>query len=127
MVERITNWVAKNAPNREAGMRYIAFCLRPDRQAAFGEAIFYTPNARQAFALVSPEAKAFMPDMESPDNAVADAAWQIAGANAIFASGPFERRLRDIRTVMQQAQGRKSHLQDAGAFLLGLEPNFAYA
>ena len=59
--------------------------------------------------------------------AVADAAWQIAGANAIFASGPFERRLRDIRTVMQQAQGRKSHLQDAGAFLLGLEPNFAYA
>jgi alkylation response protein AidB-like acyl-CoA dehydrogenase len=59
--------------------------------------------------------------------AVADTAWQIAGANAIFASGPFERRLRDIRTVMQQAQGRKSHLQDAGAFLLGLEPNFAYA
>lgn len=59
--------------------------------------------------------------------AVADVAWQIAGANAIFASGPFERRLRDIRTVMQQAQGRKSHLQDAGAYLLGLEPNFAYA
>lgn len=59
--------------------------------------------------------------------AVADAAWHIAGANAIFASGPFERRLRDIRTVMQQAQGRQSHLQDAGAYLLGLEPNFAYA
>jgi alkylation response protein AidB-like acyl-CoA dehydrogenase len=59
--------------------------------------------------------------------AVADVAWQIAGANAIFASGPFERRLRDIRTVMQQAQGRKSHLQDAGAYLLGLAPNFAYA
>ncbi len=67
--------VPKSSPNREAGMRYIAFCLRPDRQAAFGEAIFYTPNARQAFALVSPEAKAFMPDMGSPDNAVADAAW----------------------------------------------------
>jgi indole-3-acetate monooxygenase len=59
--------------------------------------------------------------------AVADVAWHIAGANAIFASGPFERRLRDIRTVMQQAQGRQSHLQDAGAYLLGLEPNFAYA
>ena len=59
--------------------------------------------------------------------AVADVAWQIAGANAIFASGPFERRLRDLRTVMQQAQGRKSHLQDTGAYLLGLEPNFAYA
>jgi len=60
-------------------------------------------------------------------NAVADAAWQLAGANAIFTSGPFERRLRDIRTIMQQAQGRKSHLQDVGGYLLGLEPNFAYA
>jgi alkylation response protein AidB-like acyl-CoA dehydrogenase len=58
--------------------------------------------------------------------AVADVAWQIAGANAIFASGPFERRMRDLRTMMQQAQGRKSHLQDTGAFLLGLEPNLAY-
>ena len=59
--------------------------------------------------------------------AVADVAWQLAGANAIFKSGSFERRMRDIRTVMQQAQGRKSHLQDVGAYLLGLEPNFAYA
>jgi indole-3-acetate monooxygenase len=59
--------------------------------------------------------------------AVADAAWQLAGANAIFKSGSFERRFRDIRTVMQQAQGRKSHLQDVGGYLLGLEPNFAYA
>ena len=54
-------------------------------------------------------------------------AWEIAGANAIFVSGPFERRLRDIRTLMQQAQGRKAHLQDTGAFLLGLGPNFAFA
>jgi alkylation response protein AidB-like acyl-CoA dehydrogenase len=60
-------------------------------------------------------------------SAVADVAWQIAGANAIFGSGPFERRLRDIRTVMQQAQGRKSHLQDVGAYLLGLDPTFSYA
>jgi hypothetical protein len=58
---------------------------------------------------------------------VADVAWEIAGADAIFASGPFERRMRDIRTVLQQAQGRKSHLQDAGAYLLGLEPNLAFA
>jgi alkylation response protein AidB-like acyl-CoA dehydrogenase len=60
-------------------------------------------------------------------NAVANAAWEIAGASAIFASGPFERRLRDIRTVTQQAQGRKTHLQDTGAYLLGLPPNFAFA
>jgi alkylation response protein AidB-like acyl-CoA dehydrogenase len=58
---------------------------------------------------------------------VADVAWEIAGANAIFSSGPFERRLRDIRTLMQQAQGRKAHLQDVGAYLLGLEPTLAFA
>ena len=59
--------------------------------------------------------------------AVADVSWEVAGANAIFASAPFERRLRDLRTLLQQAQGRKSHLQDTGAFLLGLEANLAFA
>jgi alkylation response protein AidB-like acyl-CoA dehydrogenase len=59
--------------------------------------------------------------------AVADAAWDLAGATAIFTSNPFERRLRDIHTLTQQLQGRKSHLQDAGAYLLGLEPNLRHA
>ncbi len=59
--------------------------------------------------------------------AVADVSWEVAGANAIFASAPFERRLRDLRTLLQQAQGRKSHLQDTGAFLLGHEANLAFA
>jgi indole-3-acetate monooxygenase len=58
---------------------------------------------------------------------VADAAWDVAGATAIFISNPFERRLRDIRTLTQQLQGRKSHLQDTGAYLLGLEPNLRHA
>ena len=55
--------------------------------------------------------------------AVAGVAWDIAGASAIFSAGPFERRWRDINTVTQQLQGRKSHLQDVGAYLLGLKPN----
>jgi alkylation response protein AidB-like acyl-CoA dehydrogenase len=54
--------------------------------------------------------------------AVAGSAWEISGANAIFAGGPLERRWRDINTVTQQLQGRKSHLQDVGAYLLGLGP-----
>jgi alkylation response protein AidB-like acyl-CoA dehydrogenase len=58
---------------------------------------------------------------------VADTAWEIAGANAIFTAGPFERRMRDLRTLLQQAQGRKAHLQDAGAFILGLDANLAFA
>lgn len=59
--------------------------------------------------------------------AVADAAWEVAGASAIFDSSPFERRMRDIRTVTQQLQGRKSHLQETGAYLLGLEPSLMFA
>jgi alkylation response protein AidB-like acyl-CoA dehydrogenase len=58
---------------------------------------------------------------------VADTAWDVAGATAIFISNPFERRLRDLRTLTQQLQGRKSHLQDAGAYLLGLEANLRHA
>lgn len=54
--------------------------------------------------------------------AVAGSAWDIAGASAIFSGGPLDRRWRDINTVTQQLQGRKSHLQDVGAYLLGLGP-----
>jgi hypothetical protein len=53
---------------------------------------------------------------------VGGVAWDIVGASAIFSAGPFERRWRDLNTVTQQLQGRKSHLQDVGAYLLGLEP-----
>lgn len=53
--------------------------------------------------------------------AVSQVAWDVVGASAIFSAGPFERRWRDINTVTQQLQGRKSHLQDVGAYLLGLE------
>jgi alkylation response protein AidB-like acyl-CoA dehydrogenase len=59
--------------------------------------------------------------------AVADVAWEIAGASAIFNSGPFARRMRDITTVTQQLQGRKSHLQEVGAYLLGGEPSLLLA
>jgi alkylation response protein AidB-like acyl-CoA dehydrogenase len=59
--------------------------------------------------------------------AVADATWEVAGASAIFDSGPFERRMRDVTTVTQQLQGRKSHLQETGGYLLGLEPNLMFA
>lgn len=52
--------------------------------------------------------------------AAASGAWEISGASAIFSSGPFDRRWRDINTITQQLQGRKTHLQDVGAYLLGL-------
>jgi len=59
--------------------------------------------------------------------AVADTAWEVASASAIFVSSPFERRFRDLHTITQQVQGRKSHLQEVGAYLLGLEPSLTFA
>ena len=59
--------------------------------------------------------------------AVANVIYDAAGASAIFAGSPFQRRFRDIHTVAQQIQGRKSHFQTVGSFLLGHPPNLAMA
>jgi Acyl-CoA dehydrogenase, C-terminal domain len=56
--------------------------------------------------------------------AAADAAYELAGATAIFIGNDFERRFRDLT---QQQQGRKAHLQSVGAFLLGLPPDLDIA
>lgn len=45
--------------------------------------------------------------------------YHAAGSLAIFAEQPFERRLRDILTVAQQAQGRQLHFETVGQMLLG--------
>ena len=55
--------------------------------------------------------------------AVADVVYDAAGTSAIFAGSPFQRRFRDIHTVAQQIQGRKSHFQTVGSFLLGHPPD----
>jgi alkylation response protein AidB-like acyl-CoA dehydrogenase len=57
---------------------------------------------------------------------VVDLAYHAAGATAIFASGPFERRFRDIHTVAQQLQGRQDHFENVGKFLLGLDPETSF-
>jgi len=56
---------------------------------------------------------------------VVDTAYHAAGATAIFESNPFERRFRDIHTVIQQYQGRQVHFETVGQALLGLEPEGA--
>jgi alkylation response protein AidB-like acyl-CoA dehydrogenase len=53
----------------------------------------------------------------------ADIAYHSAGATAIFASQPFERRYRDLHAVTQQIQGHKVHYQTVGSYLLGHEPD----
>ena len=53
---------------------------------------------------------------------VVDMAYHAAGATAIFENNPFERRFRDIHTVIQQYQGREAHFEAVGQALLGLQP-----
>ncbi|HEV2097838.1 MAG TPA: hypothetical protein VGR45_02805 [Stellaceae bacterium] len=47
------------------------------------------------------------------------------GADAITISDdrPFERRFRDMRTALQQAQGRQGHYETIGRVLFGLMPD----
>jgi alkylation response protein AidB-like acyl-CoA dehydrogenase len=53
---------------------------------------------------------------------VAEFAYHEAGATAIFASNPFERRMRDIHAAAQQVQGRTGHIEVCGQYFLGLDP-----
>jgi alkylation response protein AidB-like acyl-CoA dehydrogenase len=57
---------------------------------------------------------------------VVEVAYHAAGATAIFTSGPFERRLRDLHAVTQQLQGRQAHFETVGQYLLGLEPDMSW-
>lgn len=59
-------------------------------------------------------------------NEVAGFAYHAAGGTAIFMSGAFERRFRDMSALTQQMQGRQDHFESVGQFLLGLDPNTAH-
>jgi len=48
--------------------------------------------------------------------------YRAAGVDAIFPSGPFERRFRDIHTLSQQIQSRAQHFEAVGQILLGRPP-----
>jgi alkylation response protein AidB-like acyl-CoA dehydrogenase len=49
---------------------------------------------------------------------VVDTAYHMAGATAVFAAKPFERRFRDMHTIAQQIQARDTHYEDAGRAIL---------
>jgi alkylation response protein AidB-like acyl-CoA dehydrogenase len=55
-----------------------------------------------------------------------DFAYNAAGATAIFGSHPLERRFRDIHTVTQQLQGRLSHFETVGAWMMGAETDLTW-
>jgi indole-3-acetate monooxygenase len=55
-----------------------------------------------------------------------DFAYNAAGATAIFDTHPLERRFRDIHTVTQQLQGRLSHFETVGAWMLGADADLTW-
>lgn len=55
-----------------------------------------------------------------------DFAYNAAGATAIFEGGLLERRFRDIHTVTQQMQGRLSHFETVGAWMMGADCDLAF-
>ncbi|MBO4224799.1 acyl-CoA dehydrogenase family protein [Bradyrhizobium neotropicale] len=55
-----------------------------------------------------------------------DFAYNAAGATAIFEGHPLERRFRDIHTVTQQLQGRLSHFETVGAWMMGADCDLTF-
>jgi alkylation response protein AidB-like acyl-CoA dehydrogenase len=53
-------------------------------------------------------------------------AYEAAGATAVFAAQPFERRFRDLHTIAQQLQGRAAHFETVGRHLLGLDADTTF-
>ncbi|MGC2124179.1 MAG: acyl-CoA dehydrogenase family protein, partial [Xanthobacteraceae bacterium] len=51
---------------------------------------------------------------------IVEMAYLAAGATAVFASNPFERRFRDMHAVSQQAQSQFSIFEAVGRYYLGL-------
>jgi alkylation response protein AidB-like acyl-CoA dehydrogenase len=55
-----------------------------------------------------------------------DFAYNAAGTTAIFENHPLERRFRDIHTVTQQLQGRASHFETVGAWMMGADADLTF-
>jgi alkylation response protein AidB-like acyl-CoA dehydrogenase len=55
-----------------------------------------------------------------------DYTYNAAGATAIFHNHPLERRFRDIHTVTQQLQGRSSHFETVGSWMMGADTDLTW-
>ena len=51
-----------------------------------------------------------------------DICYRLSGSDAIFTPNSIHRLFQDIHVITQHAQGRPIHLETAGRFLLGMEP-----
>jgi putative spermidine/putrescine transport system substrate-binding protein len=67
--------VPKGTKNAETAMKYVAFCLRPDRQAEFSKRLNFAPNAKAAAKMLDAATKAVLPDLTAPGSVVSNDAW----------------------------------------------------
>jgi indole-3-acetate monooxygenase len=51
-----------------------------------------------------------------------DFSYHAAGTTAIFEGSAFERRFRDLHTLLAQGQAHLSNFESAGQALFGVEP-----
>ncbi|MGY4352983.1 putative spermidine/putrescine transport system substrate-binding protein [Bradyrhizobium sp. GM7.3] len=67
--------VPKASVNKAEAMQFIAFTLKPDRQAALMDEMGIIPNNQQAIPLMSPASRQWLPDMNGPNSAIIDDEW----------------------------------------------------
>jgi len=67
--------IVKNAPNKVAATKFLAFAARPDRQAAFMEIIGNTPGSKKALTLMSADSRKWIPDLQSANSVLMDDTW----------------------------------------------------
>lgn len=76
--------VPKGSQNKEAAMRFINFCLRPDRQVEWAVRGYYLPNTVAAVEQVKASpSKAYLPDLTNGKNVIVDAEWWSANYTAV--------------------------------------------
>lgn len=76
--------VPKGSKNKEAAMRFITFCLKPDRQAEWAIRGYYLPNTSAAMDIVKASpSKDYLPDLGNGKNAIVNAEWWGANYSAV--------------------------------------------
>ena len=68
--------IPKGSPNKEAAMRFIEFCMRPEQQKAWSLAGFYVPNRMSVLEDIrNSDQGGYLPDLGNGRNVVIDPAW----------------------------------------------------
>jgi indole-3-acetate monooxygenase len=110
-IQRELGWAEARWRSSRAFLYAALADLWADIVAGAEENVEHQINVRCASTLAIHEAKR-----------VVDFAFHEAGASAILASLPLERRVRDLHAVLQHGQSKSSNMEAVGRHLLGMDP-----